>query len=223
MQLHLKDPLAGSDVVVTVEGVPSLRELKLLACRELNIQVPGTGDNAQEEFLARVTVSVAGRKLGNDSDVEGVGGSVTGDPITMVCFVRPRLVQSGTFEDEDVDEDEASVETLFKLKRTIPPRIRHFLLKTCRLPEWVVAPLTHIGGRQLATFSLWVVGSKVASSYDLGPPYLLGTMFWLMFTNFSKERRREGEWSAYSIFNRGVRRLGGDNLRGDVREGWFGF
>lgn len=229
MQLHLKDPLAGRAVTVEVEGVVSLRELQLVACRELQIRVPSasmasTSDDPfgdLDQFLERVVLSVAGRRLADDSDVVGLV-----DPCMLICFVRPRLVQQRGFEADDVvvDEDEASVASLFRVNPSVPSRIRAFLLITCKLPEWLVGPLTHIRLRQVVLFTLWIVGSKVASMYELGPPYLLATLFGLMFSNFSKEERRPGEWSAYSLFNRGVRRLGGDNLRADVRTGgWFGF
>ncbi len=219
-------------MTVEVEGKVSLRALQLTACRELDIRLPSTAtasgsasnvgdtDPLVDEFLQRLVLSVAGRRLGDDSDVAGLE-----DRCTLVCFVRPRLVQQRSEADDvEVDEDEASVASLFRLNPSVPPRIRAFLLNTCKLPEWLVAPLTHIRLRQVALFALWIAGSKAASAYELGPPYLLATLFGLMFTNFSKEERRPGEWSAYSLFNRGVRRLGGDNLRADVRTGgWFGF
>ena len=227
--ISLKDPLAGREVTVEVEGGVSLRDLRLTACRELEIRVPSTasgsasnpaGDPVVEEFLQRVVLSAAGKQLVDDSDTARLE-----DCCTLVCFVRPRLVQQERFEADDVevDEDEASVATLFRLNPSVPPRIREFLLNTCKIPEWLMAPLTHIRLRQVALFALWIAGSKAASAHEMGPPYLLATLFGLMFTNFSKEERRPGEWSAYSLFNRGVRRLGGDNLRADVRRGgWFG-
>jgi hypothetical protein len=145
-----------------------------------------------------------------------------------VCFVRPRLVKSNDDDEEDDDDVqrvEREVEQLFRLNQSlVPPRIRHFLLNTCKVPEWVIAPATHVRAKHVAVFLLWIVGCKAASRYELGPPYLLGTLFYVMLTNLSTAERREGEWSAYSIFNRGVRRLGGDNLDGNARTGgWFRF
>lgn len=217
----MKVALAGSLTM-------SLRELKQLACRELEIALPkptnttnttNTAATGEEDFIDRVTLSVSGKRLGDDSDVEALE-----DGSTLVCFVRPRLVQHVVEAEEDVDADELAVDSLFRVKSSVPPRIRAFLLQTCRLPEWSVAPLTHVRLRQVVVFGLWVAMCKVASRHELGPPYLLGTLFYLMWTNFSKEERRPGEWSAYSLFNRGVRRIGGDNLRADVRTGgWFGF
>ena len=120
---------------------------------------------------------------------------------------------------------EREVEQLFRLNQSlVPPRIRHFLLNTCKVPEWVIAPATHVRAKHVGVFFLWIAGCKAASRYELGPPYLLGTLFYVMLTNLSTAERREGEWSAYSIFNRGVRRLGGDNLDGNARTGgWFRF
>jgi hypothetical protein len=221
-ELNFKDPLAGRESLVTLDEPPvSLLRLKQMACAELAIAIPQENSG---EFLERVTVTVAGKKLAADEDVLCMP-----NPATLVCFVRPRLVQSSACEVEDEDEDEVAkldreVDELFRIRQSrVPPRVRKFVLETMRLPEWVVGPLTHIRMKQVVVFAAWIAGSKLCSMYELGGPYLLATLFFLIFTNLSTAERREGEWSAYSVFNRGVRRLGGDNLDGNVRTGgWFG-
>lgn len=62
---------------------------------------------------------------------------------------------------------------------------------------------------------LWSAGCKLATYYDLGPIYILCSILIFMFTHLGK--RKEGEMSAYSLFNEGGERLPGD--LGDVIEG----
>lgn len=58
-----------------------------------------------------------------------------------------------------------------------------------------------------------MIGSKVASFYYIGGPYIVMTVLLLMFMNLGK--RKEGTLSAYSWFNTAGRRLPGD-LNADV-------
>jgi len=70
-------------------------------------------------------------------------------------------------------------------------------------------------------FAVWMVLSPIAAKYDLGPIYILGTIFALIVFNLGV--RREGELSAYSIFNRNVERLPGqldaDQIDREIRQG----
>jgi hypothetical protein len=54
---------------------------------------------------------------------------------------------------------------------------------------------------------------QVASWYDLGPIYLLLALIITIFTHLGT--KKEGDASAYSVFNEGVRRLPGQ-LDADV-------
>lgn len=62
---------------------------------------------------------------------------------------------------------------------------------------------------------------RVAAGYDLGPVYLVGTIFLLIAMNLGT--KAEGELSAYSIFNPGLQRLPGqitaEDLDGQLRRG----
>jgi hypothetical protein len=61
----------------------------------------------------------------------------------------------------------------------------------------------------------------VAAAYGLGPIYLLLAIIITIFTHLGK--KREGEASAYSVFNPGVRRLPGqldaDTIDQQIRQG----
>jgi hypothetical protein len=60
---------------------------------------------------------------------------------------------------------------------------------------------------RLALVLLIAAGARVAHNYGWGPPYVLLWLIAAMLLNLG--RRREGEASAYSLFNAGLRRLPG--------------
>lgn len=73
------------------------------------------------------------------------------------------------------------------------------------------ASLPDLNYKKIAIYvGFWSIGSRIAWRYDLGPIYILGTVLVCMFMNLGK--RKEGELSAYSIFNEGAERLPGDGL-----------
>ena len=99
--------------------------------------------------------------------------------------------------------------------------LAHFLQHRLRLPEALLALLLHVGPRFWLGLLAWMAGARLASAYELGPVYVVSTIFLAIFFNLGQ--RREGEWSAYSIFNAGTRRLPGqmtaEDLDGQVRRG----
>lgn len=112
--------------------------------------------------------------------------------------VRPR---------NDDEEDDDALEDL-RLARVSPALARvgrHMM--ACGLPEPLVVFL--LPSRTWAAVAGWCLASRVASRVELGPPFVLCSMIALMLCNLSSRRRREGEWSAYSIFNKGHRAIPG--------------
>ncbi|KAG0569977.1 hypothetical protein KC19_6G129500 [Ceratodon purpureus] len=70
---------------------------------------------------------------------------------------------------------------------------------------------------------LWFVLLPLARRWDLGPLYIITTIFLVIFMNLGK--RQPGEASAYSIFNEDFRELPGtlnaERLDRDIRAGQF--
>ncbi len=60
---------------------------------------------------------------------------------------------------------------------------------------------------RVAWLAFFILGCLVTSRMHLGPIFVLTWMVWVIFSNLGS--RREGELSAYSIFNAGVARLPG--------------
>lgn len=68
--------------------------------------------------------------------------------------------------------------------------------------------------------AIWLLGGRVSVAFGLESLYLIGSVLALIFLNLGK--RREGELSAYSVFNPGGERLPGDFndvLEAQVRRG----
>ncbi|EAS05719.1 SEC-C motif protein (macronuclear) [Tetrahymena thermophila SB210] len=59
---------------------------------------------------------------------------------------------------------------------------------------------------------LWLISLKLIEKYTgFGSMFLIASILVLIFTNLSHKERKEGELSAYSIFNEGAKRILGDN------------
>lgn len=80
-------------------------------------------------------------------------------------------------------------------------------------PELLLVWLFQVGPARLLVLAAVLAGAKVASWYDLGPVYILLAIIVTIFTHLG--RKKEGEASAYSVFNPGVQRLPGQ-LDADV-------
>jgi hypothetical protein len=93
----------------------------------------------------------------------------------------------------------------------------------CRAPELLLVWLFQIGPARLLVLAAVLAGAKLASLYDLGPIYILLAILATIFTHLG--RKKEGEASAYSVFNPGVQRLPGqldaDVIDQQIRRGQF--
>lgn len=99
--------------------------------------------------------------------------------------------------------------------------LARFLQNRLRLPDILLVWLFAVKLKHWVMLLVWVVLSPVAAKYDLGPVYIVATLFALMLYNLGK--REHGETSAYSWFNEGFRQLPGqlnaDALDQQIRRG----
>lgn len=155
-------------------------------------------------------LSTSGRPLVDDDDV-----SLLGEGQRIVCIIKPRIPSKHlklSQADQDSDPLEDEITELFSLQAQVP-RWVHRWVHRCRIPEWMVALMLGIKVKYWLILALWILSCRLASELDLGPVFLLGTLFAVIFTNLGT---RTSEWSAYSIFNRGGRRLGGQLTAEDL-------
>ncbi|TYI34424.1 hypothetical protein ES332_A03G008100v1 [Gossypium tomentosum] len=102
-------------------------------------------------------------------------------------------------------------------------KLYSFLRNRMKLPDIVLMAIFSLGLKAWALIILWFTLAPIAHKLDLGPLYILGTGFCLIFLNLG--RRQPGDVSAYSIFNEDFRELPGtlnaDAIDRDIRTGQF--
>ncbi|KDP29812.1 hypothetical protein JCGZ_19318 [Jatropha curcas] len=100
-------------------------------------------------------------------------------------------------------------------------RLYFFLHDKLKLPGILLMALFSLSLKVWILIILWFILAPVAHRWDLGPLYILGTGFSIIFFNLG--RRQAGDLSAYSIFNEDFRELPGtlnaDRLDRDIRAG----
>ena len=171
--------------------------LSLLQLHELKVKIGRIIDS--ECTVDRLVLLAEGK------NIDSVASIRPGQHV--VCVVRPTLptetIRASVLDPAGEDDEETEINALF----TVENRWLVVQLEKMQIPEWVVAPLTKIRLRSLAILGVWIMMSKVASYYHLGPVFFVMTIFSLICTNLGNRRR--GKFSAYSIFNPGVQRLPG--------------
>ncbi|PRW58332.1 ubiquitin family [Chlorella sorokiniana] len=158
------------------------------------------------------------------ADDEAVSRLQDGDTVLAAVAPRPppkavrEAVSGGGLEDEDDDP------LRLRLPANAPAWKRStvgFLRQRLHVPEAVLALLLSVSLRAWLALAAWMAGARLAARWDLGPLYIIATILLLMLLNLGQ--RREGQWSAYSLFNPGMRRLPGqmtaEDLDRQVRRG----
>ncbi|KAI3433832.1 hypothetical protein D9Q98_003636 [Chlorella vulgaris] len=161
------------------------------------------------------------------ADDEAVGRLKDGD--TLLAAVAPRPTPKAIREEvsgiSGGDDDDA-LDSLLRLRLpATAPRWQHaaahLLHRRLQLPEALVALLLAVRLRVWVGLLAWMAGARLASRYELGPVYIITTILAGILLNLGS--RKEGDWSAYSIFNAGGRRLPGqltaEDLDAAVRRG----
>ena len=102
----------------------------------------------------------------------------------------------GGFEEQEELDLRFDIESLpSQWQRKLADRLRRNL----RLSDAALSVIFALTPEGYAMVVLWFLLGRVASALDMGPVYLLLSIVLFIFTNLG--RRREGEASAYSIFN----------------------
>lgn len=194
-------------------------------------------DEGREVTLDRVRLAVARAaglleqrlklvKQGQPVDSDAAAQQLR-DRDTLLALAAPKPPPQKLRDMADGGAEEEDAELLrLRLPATAPRWQRWLagvLLSRARLPEWVVAALFSLGWHWWLGLLAWVAGAKLSARWDLGPVFVVTSIFALILLNLGK--RREGEASAYSVFNQGRRlpgQLTAEDLDAQLRRGHLG-
>ncbi|TYJ41260.1 hypothetical protein E1A91_A03G007900v1 [Gossypium mustelinum] len=137
----------------------------------------------------------------------------------LIVAVKPKAPVGLDIDDDDEDLKFQLPQSTCQWKK----KLYSFLRNRMKLPDIVLMAIFSLGLKAWALIILWFTLAPIAHKLDLGPLYILGTGFCLIFLNLG--RRQPGDVSAYSIFNEDFRELPGtlnaDAIDRDIRTGQF--
>ncbi|KAL8539906.1 hypothetical protein ACS0TY_001492 [Phlomoides rotata] len=143
------------------------------------------------------------------------------DKETVIVAIKPkppvRHIQD-SLEDDDGDDLKFQLpESSSRWKR----RLFFILRDRFKLPDMLLMAIFSLRMKTWAAIIIWFILAPLAHRLDIGPLYILGTGFFIIFYNLG--RRQPGDVSAYSVFNEDFRELPGtlnaDRLDRDIRAG----
>ncbi|KAI5655882.1 hypothetical protein M9H77_33069 [Catharanthus roseus] len=142
---------------------------------------------------------------------------------SLIVAAKPKPPPKHIKEDLEDDEDD---ELRFRLPQTTSRwkrKLFSLLRNKLKFPDVLLMALFSISLKMWGVILLWFILAPVANRWEVGPLYILGTGFAIIFYNLGK--RQPGDVSAYSIFNDNFRELPGtlnaDRLDRDIRAGQF--
>lgn len=155
-------------------------------------------------------------KYGEDISVHFNNGD------TLIVAVKPKPpakhIQNG-FED---DEEELKFQ-LPELNSGWKRRLFIILHDKLKIPDMLLMAIFSLSTKAWAVIIMWFILAPIAHRWDVGPLYILGTGFAVIFLNLGQ--RQQGDMSAYSIFNEDFRELPGtfnaEQADRDIRAGQF--
>lgn len=144
------------------------------------------------------------------------------DGDSFIVAVRPKAPPKhirGEFDEEE-DEDDMKFQLPESTNRW-KWRLFCILHDKLKFPDVVLIAIFSLSLKAWAFIIMWFLLAPIAHRLDLGPLYILGTGFAIIFLNLG--HRQAGELSAYSIFNEDFRELPGtlnaERLDRDLRTG----
>ncbi|KAJ0681367.1 putative SAYSvFN domain-containing protein [Helianthus annuus] len=181
--------------------------------RDLRNLIAGNGGLALENLKLVLQGNVLhDSKYGDDVSVHFNNGD------TVIVAVKPKPpakhIQNGFDDDEELVPELNS-----RWKR----RLFVILHDKLKIPDMLLMAIFSLSLKAWAVFIMWFMLAPIAHKWDVGPLYILGTGFAIIFVNLGK--REQGDMSAYSIFNEDFRELPGtfnaERVDRDIRVGQF--
>ncbi|KAK4349616.1 hypothetical protein RND71_032371 [Anisodus tanguticus] len=142
---------------------------------------------------------------------------------SLIVAVKPKPPPKhfrDEFEDDDDDE----------LRFQLPPstskwkrKLFYILREKLKFPDMLLMVISSISPKVWIIIMTWFILASIARRYEVAPLFLLATGFGFIFCNLG--HRRQGELSAYSVFNEDFQELPGtlnaEHIDRDIRAGRF--
>lgn len=183
--------------------------------RDLRNLIAGNGrfplDNLRLVFQGNVLHDT---KYGDDVSVHFNNGD------TLIVAVKPKPPAKHIQNDFEEDEEELKVQ-LPELNSLWKKRLFILLHDKLKIPDMLLMAIFSVSLKVWAVIIMWFIFAPIAHKWEVGPLYILGTGFAIIFLNLGK--RQHGDMSAYSIFNEDFRELPGtfnaERVDRDIRAG----
>ncbi|KAL2457854.1 ubiquitin family protein [Forsythia ovata] len=145
------------------------------------------------------------------------------DGESLIVAIKPEPPAKHIWDDVDEDDSEDLKFQLPQPTGRWKRRLFFFLRDKFKLPDMLLMAIFSLSLKIWAVIIIWFILAPVAQRLDVGPLYILGTGFAIIFYNLG--HRQPGDVSAYSVFNEDFRELPGtlnaDRLDRDIRAGQF--
>ncbi|KAL0395511.1 UNVERIFIED_CONTAM: hypothetical protein Slati_4517300 [Sesamum latifolium] len=143
-----------------------------------------------------------------------------GETVFVAIKPQPPATHISSFDDDDGEDLKFQLpQSTSKWKR----RLFFVLRDKFKFPDMLLMVIFSLSLKIWTTIVVWFILASVSHRLGVGPLYILGTGFLIIFYNLG--HRQPGDISAYSIFNEDFRELPGtlnaDRLDRDIRLGRF--
>lgn len=142
------------------------------------------------------------------------------DGDSLIIAVKPKSPPKHVRDEFDDDDDDMKFH-LPQSSSRFKKKLFFILREKLKLPDILLMAVFSISLKIWAIIVIWFILAPIAHRFGIGPLYILGTGFGIVFYNLGQ--RQHGELSAYSIFNEDFRELPGtlnaDRIDRDIRAG----
>ena len=201
---------------ITVCTVQHNSETKIIEVADGLLTVGELRRNCAEAFLvSSLTIFLRGAALNNDDERANIK---PGDTV-LVDFQPSSSIQNQTTKTKTMgipSSFSSSSSSLNWLQQSLIRKRNKkgrglFSLLSPNISRLLIIICSTTAIRFILGTLLWCYVAKMAYNYDLGPIFVLCSLFYLMFTNLSNDMmNKDGRLSAYSMFNKNFETLPGN-------------
>ncbi len=194
---------------ITVRTMQHNSETKIIEVADDLLTVGELRRNCAEAFfVSSLNMFLRGAALNNDDERANIK---PGDTV-LVDFQPSSSVQNQTTKTKTMGIPSSSSSSSSSSSRNRNKKGRGiFSLLSPNISRLLIIICSTTAIRFILGTLLWCYVAKMAYNYDLGPIFVLCSLFYLMFTNLSNDMmNKDGRLSAYSMFNKNFETLPGN-------------